>query len=713
MMKSKYLPPMLFLAMLTFLSINCGTLDMSLVHSKSTASAGAAEGPSKSSPNPGSAEAVAADSDGTSGVTETAVPDSASTAPVQIHAEPKTILEYPGWHVAWSPDGKWLLLGEREVHILDAQTLTEARSIQADRWVEGMAVSPDSRILAMIDESRGVMLFDIVTGSELRTIPHTDISTSAVSGSFLAFSPDSATLAVILGEVVKLYRVSDGEELSTFIPKPDNLSPYFSASALAFSRDGGKLFVGGMGIAVIQVSDGTQEQVFGNDTRCMALSPDGTLLVSAGTFNNQPVTVWEAATGRQLRTLTEPGETEIGLGVSVIAFSPDSRVLATASSDATIKLWDIASGSLIQTLVGHTSAVSGLAFSPDGKMLASGTKEEGGQAGVRLWSIFEGPAQPTATRSAASVDRPTAIPLSARAILPVNASAVKKLSALDISESGSLAWSPDGKWLVDAGRKLHFLDGATHQEVRSANVGAEGLAASPDGNILAAVGYTGVELYDLASGSELRSIPEAAAHTTAVSSGYLAFTPDSATLAVVVGDVVKLYAVASGEETETIVTNGAFIIAISPDGKSLYAGGWSGEITVWDLATGRKVRSFGEPSRGANRMTLSPDGSMLASAGTFTEPIVLWETATGRQLHSFSGPTNNVTCLAFSPDGRILAAASSDVTITLWDTATGEMLTSLVGHTRAAESIVFSPDGAILASSSYDDGVYLWGLPEG
>jgi len=708
-MKSKTIPPLLLLSMLVFLSINCGTLDMSLVDRKSPHPGETAISTQRDMPVDAKTEAAPS---GANDPSETPVSIPTQAASIQIHAEPKTTLEYPGWHIAWSLDGKWLILGGREVYFLDAKTFQETRSIQADRWVEGMTVSPDSKILAMIDESRGVMLFDIATGSELLTLPNSDSSTSAVSGSFLAFSPDSTTLAVIIGEVVKLFRVSDGEELNTFVPKSGNQSPFFSASAVAFSADGGSLFVGGMGIAVINVADGTQVRTFGGDTRCMVLSPDGKLLVSAGTFNNQPVTIWEAATGRQLRTLSEPDNTNVDIGVSSMAFSPNSRVLATASADVTIKLWDVATGTLLQTLVGHTTAVASLAFSPDGTTLASGTMEEGDQAGVRLWTISSGPAQPTATRSTVPLERPTSIPLSALAILPENASAVKKLSALEISESGSLAWSPDGKWLVDAGRKLHFLDGATYQEVRSANFQMDGLAISPDGKILAAVGYPGVVLFDLASGSELRTLPGTGAHTTAVSSGYLAFSPDSATLAVVVGDVVKLFDVASGEELATIVAKGSFHIAMSPDGTLLYAVGWGQQITVWDMATGAKVRSIGTSSLSVDGMILSPDGSVLATS-SFDGTIVLWDAASGRQLRSFKESNARIGGLAFPPDGKILAAIADEVTIQLWDASTGQLLRTLTGHSRSIKCIAFSPDSAALASSSYSDGVYLWGLPAG
>src|SRR5436305_754191 len=63
-------------------------------------------------------------------------------------------------------------------------------------------------------------------------------------------------------------------------------------------------------------------------------------------------------------------------GVSFVAFSPDGKTLASASSDKTIKLWDVATGKEQATLNGHTDGVSSVAFSPDGKTLASGSSDK-------------------------------------------------------------------------------------------------------------------------------------------------------------------------------------------------------------------------------------------------------------------------------------------------------------------------------------------------
>jgi WD40 repeat protein len=281
---------------------------------------------------------------------------------------------------------------------------------------------------------------------------------------------------------------------------------------------------------------------------------------------------------------------------------------------------------------------------------------------------------------------------------------------LDV-EGSIITWSPDGKWLVIGGQKIHFYDPRSLTEVRSIDRRVNGLVISPDSKVLAAiVDYSAVVLFDVSTGSELRTLPRTSINTSAASNSFLAFTPDSLTLAVVIGDTVKLFDVASGQETGTIVAKGTNAILFSPDGQSLYAGGWEG-ITVWDMTTGSQVRTLGDVSNSANRLALSPDGSLLVSSGSSVEPMVLWEAATGRQLRTFSGHTGGVNSLAFSPDGKLLASSAGDVTIKLWDVATGNVLQTLIGHTEPASSLAFSPDGATLASTAYNQGIWLWGVP--
>ncbi|HZO89320.1 MAG TPA: WD40 repeat domain-containing protein [Chthonomonadaceae bacterium] len=111
----------------------------------------------------------------------------------------------------------------------------------------------------------------------------------------------------------------------------------------------------------------------------VAFSPDGQILATAS--HDATIKLWSVPTGKTLRTLT--GHTD---AIWIVAFSPDGKFLATGSLDDTARLWEVSTGKCLHTLRGHTLSVHSVAFSPDGKLLATGSYDDA----IRLWDVATG-----------------------------------------------------------------------------------------------------------------------------------------------------------------------------------------------------------------------------------------------------------------------------------------------------------------------------------
>lgn len=144
-----------------------------------------------------------------------------------------------------------------------------------------------------------------------------------------------------------------------------------------------------------------------------------------------------------------------------------------------------------------------------------------------------------------------------------------------------------------------------------------------------------------------------------------------------------------------------FSVAFSPDGTVLACGGKSGTVWLFDVRSGKKIRTLRVPSGIGHfwyvwALAFSPDGALLASAGGYG--IRLWDIPAGHLAANCHGQP--AVSVAFSSRGTLLASGSQDGTIRLWDMPSGRLITAFARHSGAVQSVALSKDGTILASGA-------------
>jgi WD40 repeat protein len=453
--------------------------------------------------------------------------------------------------------------------------------------------------------------------------------------------------------------------------------------------------------------------------------PDGRILATASL--DHTIRLWDAATGRP-RGKPLDGHTD---GVLAVAFGPNGKILASASQDKTVQLWNTATGAPIgEPLEGHRAAVTDVAFSPDGKLLASASEDKT----VRLWNVRTGKPRGEPLRGHKDLVNAVAfVPPDGETI--VSASDDKTLRRWDVTGKplgqpltehqqavAAVAFSPDGETLVSGSYDgtLRLWDGATGAPrggpIRGHTGSVLGVAFSADGKTLASTSADrGVRLWDAATRKALGK--PVLGHTDTVAA--VAFDPGGKTLASASDDrTARIWQMATVEPlTLRGHTDWVTGVAFSRDGRTIATGSWDRTLRLWDAVTGKpRVEPIGI-GRQIWDVTYSPDGKTLALA--LPDGFVsLRDAATGEQRGLLRANRGAVWDVAFSPNGRMVASAGDAGTVRLWDAATGEPRGGpLTGHDGLVEAVAFSRDGKTLASGSDDGTVRLWdtltGAPRG
>jgi serine/threonine protein kinase/WD40 repeat protein len=606
-----------------------------------------------------------------------------SDALAEICREPKSITS-----MSLSHDGGWLALGQLEdggLSIWDLQTRQRVMQKQVGDGQVTVAFSPRESLLAFSGaarETRGekperdVYLWNGISKQVVAKLP------LAGQCMRLLFSEDGRSLVALNGPPesrLTVWRIPEGIEVKHYAL--EGMRGFAFGAPLAITRDLTLAAYAAKNneLRVLDLATGKEwwkatvanEYVLG-----LAFSPDGKILASGGGFTPSPIELWDASTGK---IFGHPLEGHRGW-VGAMVFWPDGKKLASASSDQTIRLWDISDLQKVpppRILRGHKLEVWQIALMSDNRTLISGSKD----GSVLMWDT--------------TVNR--------------------RESESIVIPGAQVSWrfTPDSKAVLTMDAQGHVVR-RTGERFESAeallDIGKPiigGLVIYEKGLVVALYIDGRVQFWDLARRSLVHEA-KPFKRTVEGGSGIVVGSDD-----VLITDGVSTVAqfkLATLKDLKSWTSEPGTLLALSPDGRQRIELGFSGEGNITDIQTARERPLHLNQSQIPD-VAFSADGQRFAVA-SYDGYAGLWETSTLRSLGTLRGFLQGVHSVSFSPDGRRIAAGSGNKeAIKLWDLGSYEEVLTLEGTGSSFNGTTFSPDGNVLGSMNNNGVLHLWTAP--
>ena len=430
-------------------------------------------------------------------------------------------------------------------------------------------------------------------------------------------------------------------------------------------------------------------------------------------------------------------ETERGM-VSALKFSSDGALLATGNRDGQIKVWDVQNHRCLSKMqrMGRFDRASELVFSPDGQCLAS---SGGRYDAIYLWHLKTGEqiAKFTVDEELQPRYRPGVIPLafSPDGRILVGGTPENTFSVWDIETGERLAhltgqsamvidlfFSPSGEFLnsmnLDGGLYKWEVDKLTTKDPQpfiTSMPEATRLVQytySTDGILLAATASeTTLTVWDVERTKKIATL------TYKEKARGFRFSNTGSQLVIGSKDTIQIWNIGDPIPQSPAIQYHDSVcgsVKFSPDGQTLAAGHWSGDIYLWNVQEWERKATFRCESFEAIRsIDFSPCGNQLAA--TFSDKIVrVWNLEKPDTLPvELTGHQAGLYALAFSPKGDLLVSADSNGVLGVWDIKHGYKLQMFTEETDWIWSIDFSPDGKHLVSAHNKEKAQLWDIESG
>jgi WD40 repeat protein len=638
--------------------------------------------------------------------------------------------------VGLSADGRIALSGsaDRTLRLWQMEDGRCVRVFEGHRnWVLAAALSADGRLAVSGGGDGNVKLWETATGACLRTLDGHEGPVLAVCSS----GDGSRILSGSRDRTLLLWEAATGQPLMTFAGHTDRVL------AAALSAEGNYALSGG-GDRTLRLWDtatGRCLRVFEGhqgSVSSVCFSAGGGYVLSGS--EDRTIKLWQRNTGRCLGTLEGHAGTVHSLCLLARgAGDGSSRQLLSASADATLALWTLPGDQhapyVLSRVLPSDTALS--AWSDYERSLKRARQALAAGESLRAaQDLREARSQPGHDR------RPEAMALWGKLYVRLPRQALQgawggvilaehteAVTSVCLSNDGRLALSGSADrtlrlWEPAQGRCLHTLEG---------DMGGVAAAALSADGCLALSGSTDatLKLWDVRTGDCVRTFREDLDVLTSVALSGDARLAVSAS----VDGTVHLWDVSAGRLVRILRghTGPVHSVALSADGRLALSGSGlflirndgerlftSGQLKVWETATGRSLSLFEDRSDAITALSLSADGRFALTGcgqsviqrdnGRFVQSgmVHLWELDTARRLGALEGHRGAVTSVCLSFDGRHALSGSTDATVKLWELASGQCLRTFAGHADAVTSVAFSADGRFALSGSADRTLRLW-----